>query len=39
MALAAAAKRVANEFEFTGDQVRNAVKEFLKEMGMFSSRY
>jgi hypothetical protein len=36
MALAAAAKRVADEFEFTGDQVRNGVKEFLKEMGTFN---
>jgi hypothetical protein len=35
MALADAAKRVAEEFEYTADQVRNAIKEFLKEMGTF----
>jgi hypothetical protein len=41
MALASAAKRVAAEFEYTGDQIRKAVKEFLKEMGtlrMFHSK-
>jgi hypothetical protein len=34
MVLASAAKRVAAEFEFSGDQIRAGVKEFLKEMGM-----
>jgi hypothetical protein len=33
MALAKAAEKVAAEFDFTSDQVRNAVKEFLREMG------
>ncbi|KAF2666447.1 hypothetical protein BT63DRAFT_458804 [Microthyrium microscopicum] len=32
MTLAKAAQRVAEEFEFTPDQVRNGVKEFLAEM-------
>jgi hypothetical protein len=35
MTLANAAKRVAAEFEYSGDQIRKAVKEFLKEMGTF----
>ena len=32
MALAEAAERVAAEFEYSGDEVRKAVKQFLKEM-------
>lgn len=33
MALAAAAEKVVQEFEYDGDAIRKAVKEFLKEMG------
>jgi len=36
MVLAAAAKRVADEFEYSGDDIRKGVKEFLKEMGELS---
>lgn len=32
MALASAAQRVAKEFDFSGDDVRKAVKEFLRQM-------
>jgi hypothetical protein len=32
--LAEAVNGVAAEFEFSPDQVRSAVKEFLREMGM-----
>jgi hypothetical protein len=38
MALAEAAKKVAAEFDFNSDQLRNAVKEFLREMGRISIR-
>jgi hexokinase len=33
MALVAEAKRVAAEFEFTDDDVRKTVAEFIAEMG------
>lgn len=33
MALAAAAEKVVQEFEYSGDAIRKGVKEFLKEMG------
>lgn len=39
MALAEQAKRVAAEFEFAADDVRKAVKEFIREMGMYGSLY
>jgi hypothetical protein len=35
MALAEQAKRVAAEFDFPADNVRKAVKEFIREMGTF----
>lgn len=35
MALADQAKRVAAEFDFGPDNVRKAVKEFIREMGTF----
>jgi hexokinase len=33
MALADAVQKVMEEFEYTDDQIRGAVKEFLSEMG------
>jgi hexokinase len=33
MALLEKAKRVAAQFDFTPDDVRRAVKEFIREMG------
>jgi len=33
MALVDAAKRVAAEFEYSPDDVRKGVKEFIREMG------
>ena len=38
MALAEQAKRVAAEFDFDSDHVNKAVKEFIREMGMFGRR-
>jgi len=35
MTLQEEAARVAAEFEFTPDQVRSAVKEFIRQMGTF----
>jgi hypothetical protein len=35
MALSEAAKRVAAEFEYSGDDIRKSTKEFLREMGRF----
>jgi hexokinase len=35
MALADQAKRVAAEFDFSDDAVSKAVKEFIREMGMW----
>jgi hypothetical protein len=37
MALARAAQEVVAEFEYSGDEIRNGVKEFLKEMSRYSS--
>jgi hexokinase len=39
MALAEQAKRVAAEFDFGDDAVKKAVKEFIREMGMYRIRY
>jgi hypothetical protein len=35
MALASAAEKVVAEFDYSGDEIRKGVKEFLKEMGGF----
>jgi hypothetical protein len=35
MALQEAAKRVAGEFKYSGEDIRKGVKEFLREMGGF----
>ena len=35
MGLAQEAARVAAEFEYSDDQVNKAVKEFIRQMGMF----
>lgn len=39
MGLAEAVDRVVQEFEYTDDQIRDAVKEFLAEMGEIEVRY
>jgi len=38
MPLAESAKRVAAEFEYSGEEVRRGVKEFLRQMGRFHIR-